>query len=50
MSEPKTVLYIMKLYESALIEYKGDKANKERKAEERKSAGGVKQYTHSVKG
>jgi hypothetical protein len=49
VSEPKTVLYIMKLYESALIEYKGDKADKKRKAEERKSAGGGKQFTHSVK-
>ena len=50
VEEPKLILYIMKLWESILISYRADKADRKRKAEERKSAGGGKQYTHNVKG
>lgn len=48
--EPKTVLYIMKIYEGIIVDYKADKAERKRKAEERRSAGGGKNYTHNVKG
>ena len=50
VDEPTVILYIMKMYESLIIEHRADEANKKRKAEERKSAGGGKQYTHNVKG
>lgn len=48
--EPKTVLYIMKIYEGIIVDYKAEKAERKRKAEERRSAGGGKNYTHNVKG
>ena len=44
-----TVLYMMKLYEGALINYRAKEAEKRRKAEERKSSGGGKKYAHNVK-
>lgn len=51
VQEPKTVLYIMKVYEGVLIQYRAEKAEKKRKAEERKkSASGGKRFTHNVKG
>lgn len=50
VDEKKTVVYIMKLYEGILIVQKAEEAERKRKAEERKSAGGGKNYTHSVKG
>jgi len=50
VEDQQTVLYIMKLWENVLIEYRTDKANRKRKAEERKSAGGGKNFTHNVKG
>ena len=51
IEEPKLVLFFMKLYEQIVIKHKMQKAEKERKAEERrsKSAGGGKNYTHNVK-
>lgn len=51
IEDPKTTLYIMKLYENIIIEHRAEEAEKKRKAEERrKSSGGGKQYTHNVKG
>ncbi len=50
IEDPKTTFYMMKLWETILIEDRADRASKQRKAEERKSASGGKQYTHSVKG
>ncbi len=50
VEERQVVLRILKMYESIIVDYQGEKAKKQRKAEERRSAGGGKQYTHSVKG
>lgn len=50
VDNPKTILYIMKLYERTIVEYRADKAEKKRKAEERKAASGGKNFTHNVKG
>jgi hypothetical protein len=50
VEERKTILYIMKMWESILVSFRSDKANKQRKAEERKSSSGGKKYTHNVKG
>ena len=50
--EPKVTLYIMKTYESELVSYRAEQAEKKRKADERKTkaAGGGKNYTHNVRG
>ena len=51
VQEPRTMLYIMKLYESTIIEYRSQEADKRQKAEEkRSSSGGEKNFTHNVKG
>lgn len=51
VQEPKTLLYIMKMYEGIVITYRAEQAEQRRKAAERKSAsGGAKQYTHNVTG
>ena len=52
VSEPKVTLYIMKTYESELVSYRAEQAEKKRKADERKAkaAGGGKNYTHNVRG
>jgi len=50
VQEPKTTLYIMKIWETILVEYRAEKADKRRKADERKSTGGDKNYTHKVQG
>ena len=50
IEEPKTILYIMKMYETAVVNYRHEESEKRRKAEERKSAGGGKNFTHNVKG
>jgi hypothetical protein len=50
IEEPKTILNIMKIWEGIIIAYRSEKADKKRKAEERKSSSGGKQYTHNVKG
>ena len=51
VEQPRLTLYIMKMYERKLVEFRADKAEKKRKQEERKSASsGGKQYTHNVKG
>jgi len=48
--EPRTMLYIMKMWEGILVAYRVDKAEKHKKAEQRRSAGGGKNFTHNVKG
>jgi|TARA_R110000803_G_scaffold92022_1_gene159522 hypothetical protein len=48
--EPKTILYIMKMYEGIIIDTRAQNADKKRKADERKSASGGKNFTHNVKG
>ena len=50
IQEQTTILYIMKLWENILVEYKAQKAERTKKADERKSAGGGKNFTHNVKG
>lgn len=51
VEDPKTVLYIIKLYEGALVNYRAEKAEQKRKAEERKrSAGSGQKFTHNVQG
>ena len=52
IEDPKIILYLMKLYEGSIVSYRTEKAEKKRKAEERKakSAGGGKNYTHNVRG
>ena len=50
VEQPKTILYIMKSYESIIVNARAQSAEKKRKAEERKSAGGGKNFTHNVKG
>ena len=50
VDEPKVMLYYMKTLEGITIEYRGEEQTKRRKAEERKSSGGGKNFTHSVKG
>ncbi len=50
IEEPKIILYYMKLIENINIEYRSEQADRKRKADERKSAGGGKNFTHNVKG
>jgi hypothetical protein len=48
--DPKTVFYIMKMYESIIVAHRADKAEQQRKAEERKAKSGGKSYAHKVTG
>ncbi len=50
VDDRKTILYIMKLYESKLVNYRAEQAEIKRKNEARKAKGGGKHYTHNVKG
>ena len=51
VDEPRTILYIMKVYENILVSFRSEEAEKRRKAEERKSSsGGGKNFTHNVTG
>jgi|TARA_R110000796_G_scaffold144908_2_gene261565 hypothetical protein len=51
VDEPRTILYIMKVYESILVSFRSEESEKRRKAEERKSSsGGGKNFTHNVTG
>jgi|TARA_B110000967_G_scaffold199880_1_gene234847 hypothetical protein len=51
IEEPRTMLYILKVYEGILVVHKAEQAERKRKADERKSsAGGGKNFTHNVKG
>lgn len=48
IEDHKTIIYLMKAYENALVSYRAEQADKRRKVEERKAKarGG---YTHNVK-
>jgi len=52
VQEPRIILYLLKLYEGLVVDYKAKKAEQKRKAEERKqkASSGGKQYTHNIKG
>ena len=50
VEDPKSIVTIMKLWEHILVEYKARKSEEKRKADERRSAGGGKNYTHNIKG
>lgn len=51
IEEPRTTMYMMKMYEGIVVSYRAEEQARKRKAEERKaSAGGGKQYTHNFKG
>jgi len=50
VEDAKVILYIMKMYEGLIVEFKAAQSSKKLKAEERKSAGGENNFTHNVKG
>jgi len=50
VEEPRNILYIIKLWENIIVDYRSKKAEKKKKADERKSASGGKNFTHNVKG
>ncbi len=50
VEDRKTIIYIMKMYEGKLVNYRAERAEQRRKAEERKTKSGGKNYTHNVKG
>ena len=50
VENPKQILYFMKLYENTLVSYRAEKAEQKRKADERKSKSGGKNYTYNIKG
>ena len=50
IDEPKVTLYYMKLLENISVGHKAELAQRKQKADERKSAGGGKNFTHNVKG
>ena len=50
VDDRKTILYIMKIYESKLVNYRAEQAEIKRTNEARKAKSGGKHYTHNVKG
>jgi hypothetical protein len=51
VDDKKVILYIMKMYERAVVSFRMEEAENKRKIEERKSrTSGGKQYTHNVSG
>ena len=50
IKEPKVTLYYMKLIENTSVAYRSEQVQRKQKADERKSAGGGKNFTHNVKG
>jgi hypothetical protein len=50
VQEPRTVIYIMKIWEGLVVSYRAEKSDQRRKADERRSAGGGKTFTHKVQG
>ena len=50
VENPRIILYFMKLYENQIVSYRAEKAEQKRKADERKSKSGGKNYTYNVKG
>ena len=50
LEDRRTVLFIMKLYESLIIQQRLKDQEQRRKAEERRAKQGGKKYTHNVRG
>jgi len=53
VDDPKTILFIMKMYEGEIVNHRAEEAEKRRQAEERKAkkaGGGGKRFTHNVQG
>jgi hypothetical protein len=50
VQDPKSIIYIMKIYEAKVVNYRSEKNEKKRKAEQRRAKSGGKNYTHNVKG
>ena len=51
VDNPRVILYIMKLYESIIVQDRAEKAERKRKQSEQQSkASGGKTYTHNIKG
>ena len=50
IENPKTIIYFMKMWEGIIVNYRSEKSDQKRKAEQRRSAGGGKNFTHNVKG
>lgn len=50
IENPKLIIFLMKIWESILVSYRAEKAERKKKADERKSARGGKTYAHNVKG
>ena len=50
VDDRKTILYIMKIYESKLVNYRAEQAEINVKTKQRKAKSGGKHYTHNVKG
>jgi hypothetical protein len=45
-----TVFYFMQMYDSLVIKKRAEEAKRRDKSNERKSAGGGKQFTHNIQG
>ena len=51
VDNPRVILYIMKLYETIIVQDRAQKSERKRKQSEQKSkASGGKTYTHNIKG
>ena len=51
IQERRTVLYFIKLWENVLVNYRAEKSERKRKAEERKnSSGSAGNFTHNIRG
>ena len=51
IDDQKSTIYFLKVYETLMVNYRAEKAEQKRKAEERKSQrGGGKNFTHNVQG
>ena len=50
VEDRKQVLYFMKAYERILMNHRFEEAERKRKADERRSKSGGKNFTHNVKG
>ena len=50
VDDRKNIIYLMKMYEIKIVNYRAEKAEQKRKAQERKAKSGGKNYTHNVKG
>ena len=50
VDDRKTIMYFMKSYESKVVTYRAEQAERKRESEKRKAKSGGKNYTHNVKG